>query len=61
MVLQENVVPVSALSSCGGLSLPMKEEAEKLPFQLKVHILTQILPHLSLLVTFDSLLFELVF
>lgn len=60
MVLQENVVPVSALSSCGGLSLPMKE-AETLPFQLKVHILTQILLHLSLLVTFDSLLFELVF
>lgn len=57
MALQENVVPVSALSSCGGLSLSRKEEAEILPFQLKIHILTQILLHLSLLVTFDSLLF----
>lgn len=58
MALQENVVPVSALSSCGGLSLPMKEEAEILPVQLKIHILTQILLHLSFLVTLDSLLFE---
>lgn len=57
MALQENVVPVSALSSCGGLSLSRIEEAEILPFQLKIHILTQILLHLSLLVTFDSLLF----
>lgn len=61
MALQENVVLVSALSSCGGLSLPMKEEGEILPFQLKIHILTQILMHLSLLVTLDSLLFELGF
>lgn len=56
MALQENVVPVSALSSCGGLSLPVKEEAEILPFQLKRHVLTQIFLHLRLLVTFDSLL-----
>lgn len=60
MALQANV-PVSALRSCGGLSLPMKEEAEFLPFQLKIHILTQISLHLSLLVTFDSPLFELGF
>lgn len=61
MALQENVVPVGALTSCGGLSLPMKEEAEILPFQLKIHILTQILLHLSLLVTLYLLLFELGF
>lgn len=60
MALHENVVPVHVLTSCGGLPLPMKE-AEILPFQLKIHILTQILLHLSLLVTLYLLLFELGF
>lgn len=43
MVLQENIVPGSAvLSSCGlpPLKYAMKEESEILPFQLKIRILT---------------------
>lgn len=52
---------LSVLQVAVEVYLPMKEEAEILPFQLKIHILTQILLHLSLLVTFDSLLFELGF